>query len=53
MDTAKSKDAEEYVAALSPPPEAQPAPTAAPFFSDEPSEDKAAVPKVGSSVGRG
>ena len=45
MDTAKSKDAEEYVAALSPPPEAQPAPTAAPFFSDEPSEDKAAVPK--------
>jgi hypothetical protein len=42
---AKSKDAEEYVAAPPPPPEVQPAPTAAPFFSDEPSQDKADATK--------
>jgi hypothetical protein len=44
-EAAKNKDAEELEAAISPPPEAQPAPTAAPFFSDEPSEDKPAVAK--------
>jgi hypothetical protein len=44
-DAAKNKDAEEFAPPLSPPQEAQPAPTAAPFFSDEPSEDKAAVMK--------
>jgi hypothetical protein len=42
---AKSKDAEEYAAAPPPPPEVEPAPTAAPFFSDEPNEDKADVTK--------
>ena len=43
METAKSKDAEEYAALPAPPPEVQPAPTAAPFFSDALTEDKTSV----------
>jgi hypothetical protein len=42
-ETGKSKDAEEYTALPAPPPEAQPAPTAAPFFSDALTEDKTSV----------
>jgi hypothetical protein len=40
----KSKDAEEYAALPVPSPESQPAPTAAPFFSDVLTEGKASEP---------
>jgi hypothetical protein len=45
MESAKSKDAEEYAAPPAPPLEAQPVQTAAPFFSDALTEDKTSAAK--------
>jgi hypothetical protein len=44
MEAAKSKDAEDSAALAVQPPESQPAPTAAPFFSDVLTESKASEP---------